>query len=299
MDIQSWWLAPLVHARYAFAMHLFFDSLWRAIAYCLRPAILLMALVPLIFMIALTVGLGYLFWDSAMDQVLHLMESSVFMKTAWQWLENMGVGQLKAVMAPLLVIFGVTPFIVITSLLAVALVMSPMMVRLVARRRFPALQSAGQSSLLGGLAWSLGSTAMALLALVLSSPLWLIPPLILIVPPLIWGWLTYRVMTFDALSQHATVQERQEIFRRHRTGLLVMGVVTGYISMAPSLVWGSGVVFAAAFVILVPLAVLIYTMVFAFSSLWFTHYGLSALARLRAEPSTAASTPYADILESP
>ena len=41
--------------------------------------------------------------------------------------------------------------------------------------------------------------------------------------------------------------------------------------------------FAAAFFILVPLAIWIYTLVFAFSSLWFTHYGLAALQRLRSE----------------
>ena len=35
--------------------------------------------------------------------------------------------------------------------------------------------------------------------------------------------------------------------------------------------------------VLVPLAVWIYTLVFAFSALWFAHYALSALQALRAE----------------
>jgi hypothetical protein len=278
-------------------MHLLIDSLWRALAYCLRPAIMLMSLFPLMFMVALTVGLGYLFWDDAMDQVLRLLESTTFMKASWQWLQSMGVGQLKAVTAPLIVIFGVTPLIVISSLLAVTLAMSPMMVRLVAQRRFPTLSEEGQSTFMGGVLWSLGSTAMAVLALALSTPLWLIPPLILIVPPLIWGWLTYRVMAFDALSRHASAQERREIFRRHRAALMVMGLFTGYLGMAPSLVWGSGVVFAAAFVILVPLAIWIYTLVFAFASLWFTHYCLAALAQLRSEPSRALPPTALEIVE--
>jgi hypothetical protein len=51
--------------------------------------------------------------------------------------------------------------------------------------------------------------------------------------------------------------------------------------------------FAAAFVILVPLAIWIYTLVFAFSSLWFAHYALAALQALRLEPlmSTSTTTP--------
>jgi hypothetical protein len=36
-------------------------------------------------------------------------------------------------------------------------------------------------------------------------------------------------------------------------------------------------------VILVPLAIWIYTLVFAFASLWFAHYCLAALERIRAE----------------
>jgi hypothetical protein len=49
-----------------------------------------------------------------------------------------------------------------------------------------------------------------------------------------------------------------------------------------------GAGFAPAFIILVPLAIWIYTLVFAFASLWFTHYCLAALQALRAEPIAAA-----------
>src|SRR5258705_9194682 len=30
-----------------------------------------------------------------------------------------------------------------------------------------------------------------------------------VIPPLIWGWLTYRVMAFDALSAHASKPDRK------------------------------------------------------------------------------------------
>jgi molybdopterin-biosynthesis enzyme MoeA-like protein len=247
-------------------MNLILDSFWRAVAYCLRPGIILLSLLPLLFMMGLTVGLGYLFWEPAMDQVMRLMESSAFLNGAWQWLEGMGAGKLKTVIAPLIVIFAVTPLIVIVSMLVVALAMSPVMVRLVVRRRFAHMQAQHGASFLRSVLWSLGSTALALVAMVVSMPLWLVPPLVLILPPLIWGWLTYRVMAFDALANHATEEERQTIFREHRIRLLGMGIFAGYLGAAPTLVWASGVVFAAAFVILLPMAIWIYTLVFAFSS---------------------------------
>jgi hypothetical protein len=106
--------------------------------------------------------------------------------------------------------------------------------------------------------------------------------MILFLPPLIWGWLTYRVMTFDSLAEHASGDERRLLFRGHRLWLLLMGVATGYLGAAPSIVWASGWIFAAAFPILIPAAIWIYTLVFAFSSLWFAHYCLAALAQLRA-----------------
>lgn len=263
-------------------MHALLDSFWRALAYCLRPRIILFSLLPLVFMVALTMGAGYFFWEPAMDNVMRLMESSALMSQAFQWLDGMGAGKLKTVLAPLIVIFGVTPFIVIAALLVVALAMTPMMVGLVAKRRFPQLEARRGASFLQSLLWSLGSTVAALLALVVSVPLWLVPPLILVLPPLIWGWLTYRVMAFDALSSHADEEERRTVFREQRWALLGMGVFSGYLGAAPSLVWASGVVFAAGFVILLPLAIWIYTLVFAFSSLWFAHFCLLHLQALRA-----------------
>jgi hypothetical protein len=94
-------------------------------------------------------------------------------------------------------------------------------------------------------------------------------------------------MAFDALAEHASKEERKEIFRRHRGWLLGIGVLSGYLGAAPSVIWASGALLAAAFVILVPLAIWIYTLVFAFSSLWFAHYCLAALQALRSEQALA------------
>jgi hypothetical protein len=119
--------------------------------------------------------------------------------------------------------------------------------------------------------------------LVLSVPLWFVPPLVLVLPPLIWGWLTYRVMAFDALADHATGDERREIMKRHRPQLLGIGVVSGFLGAAPTLLWASGVVFVVLAPLMIGVAIWVYTLVFAFSSLWFAHFCLDALERLRNE----------------
>jgi len=259
-----------------------FDSFWRAVAYCMHPRVIGLSFLPLVLMVALSFGLGYFFWDTTVAAVASTLEAYELVQSFLGWLERMGMGSLRTVFAPLVVIVLATPVIVLLCLLLVALFMSPAMIELVGQRRFAHLERKHGGSLLASIVWSLGSTILALLALLVSMPLWLIPPLVLILPPLIWGWLTYRVFAFDALAQHATSIERKAILREHRGTLLLMGVLSGYLGAAPSLLWASGAMLVALAPLLVPVAIWVYTLVFAFASLWFAHFTLAALQRLRA-----------------
>jgi len=263
-------------------MKLLLDSFWRAAAYCLHPKVILLSLLPLLVMVVLALGLGYFFWTPSVDAVRALLESWAVVGALLGWLDGIGFGGLKLVLAPLLLVFAVTPVIVVLSLLLVAVLMTPAMLTLVSQRRFPTLERKTGGSFAGSLFGGLWATLAALLALLASIPLWLMPPLVLIVPPLIWGWLTYKVMSYDVLAEHASKEERRKLIRQHRVPLLGIGVLTGYLGAAPSLVWASGVMVVALAPVLVPVAIWIYTLVFAFSALWFAHYALSALQNLRA-----------------
>lgn len=48
-------------------MGLLMDSFWRAAAYCLRPRVIMLSLVPLLLIGALGGALGYFYWDSAVQ----------------------------------------------------------------------------------------------------------------------------------------------------------------------------------------------------------------------------------------
>lgn len=275
-------------------MRLLLGSFWRSVAYCLHPRVIALSLLPLVLMVAGAFALGYLFWDRAVDAVLQLLESWALVEFVLGWLDSVGLGGLRAVVAPLLVLVLATPLIVLVALLLVGWLMTPAIVDLVAARRFPGLQRRHGAGWWVSLGWSLGSTVLALLALVLTLPLWLIPPLALVLPALIGGWLSYRVLAFDALADHASPDERRAILRAHRLPLLAMGVATGLISAAPSVLWASGAMFIALAPLLLPLAIWIYALVFAFASLWFVHYTLAALAELRSAtqaPAGAATAP--------
>ena len=269
------------------------DAFWRAAAYCLHPRVILLSLAPLLLAGGLALALGYFFWEPAVAGVRATLESWSLLATLLKWLDGVGGEGLRALVAPLVILALALPVVVIVSLLFVAWLMTPALVSLVARRRFPALEARRGAAFWQSVLWSLGCTLVALCALVLSLPLWFVPPLVLILPPLIWGWLTCRVMAFDVLAEHASTEERRAVLRQQRWPLLGIGLVCGYLGAAPTLIWALG----AATLILAPLLVLVsvwlYTLVFAFAALWFAHFTLAALQRLREQTAVPAPAPQA------
>lgn len=265
------------------------DAFWRAAAYCLHPRVVLLSLAPLLIAGTAVWALGWFFWEPAIDWVRATLDQWLLLSSFFKWLESMGAGGFRSVLAPLIVVAIAVPVVVVVSLLLVAVLMTPAIVSLVAARRFPQLERRRGANAAQSIGWSLGCTLLALVALAVSLPLWLIPPLVLVLPPLIWGWLTWQVMAFDVLAEHAARDERRRLMREQRWPLLAMGLVTGYLGAAPSLVWAFG---AMAFVLaplLLVVSIWLYTLVFAFSSLWFAHFALAALQRLRTAPAAVAA----------
>ena len=166
-------------------MNAMLDSFWRAVMYCLHPRVIALSILPVVIMGALSLTLGYFYWEDALIAVRGSLESFELVNAMVHWLEGIGLGSLRLVLAPALVLFLSIPVIVIFTLLLVAVFMTPSMVALVASRRFPQLERKKGGSMLASIVWSLGSTLLAVVALVATVPLWLVPPLILILPPLI------------------------------------------------------------------------------------------------------------------
>ena len=244
-------------------MGLLFDSFWRAAAYCLRPRVMLLSAVPLLLMALLALVLQHFLLGCRCQGMTSLLDDSTLLASMLSWLASWGVANVMDWLAPLMVVLLASPVLVVVSLgrrfsddarLGEYGGRSEVSVsRAKAGRCF-----VGQHFVVAGFHGDGTPGIVVFCAFVAGSPL------VLVLPPLIWGWLTYRVMAFDALAEHASKDERREVLRRHRVTLLGMGVLTGYLGAAPSIVWASGVVFAAAFVVLLPLAIWIYTLVLRF-----------------------------------
>jgi len=257
------------------------DSFWRAVAYCLHPKVILLSLLPLLFAVAAVLGLGWFYWEIAVASVRATLEQWSLVVSFLTWLDSIGAGSFGTVLAPLIVVALAVPLIVVASLLLVAWLMTPALVDLVAARRFDTLQRKRGAGWFSAALWSVGYMLFALLLLLVSLPLWFIPPLVLVLPPLIWGWLTFKVMSYDVLAVHASADERRQLMREQHWPLLAIGLITGYLGAAPSLLWAASAATLVLAPVLVVVSVWLYTLVFAFAALWFTHFALAALQRLR------------------
>ena len=187
-------------------MSLLLDAFWRAAAYCLHPRVIVLSLLPLLIGAASVGGSpGWLYWDAAVAAVQAgaATAGAVVGAVAASGSRHWAGGGVRAVLAPLIVVVLSLPVIVVVSLLLVALLMAPAIVRWSPSGAFRSLERRHGAGAGVERAVSLGCTVVALVALVVSLPLWFVPPLVLVLPPLIWGWLTYRVMAYDALAEHA------------------------------------------------------------------------------------------------
>ncbi len=272
-------------------MNALIDSFWRAAGYCVHPRVILWSLLPLVVAGGAVGVLGWAYWESTVAAVRGALEQWSLVAAMLQWLESVGAGSLRTLMAPLIVVALSVPAVVVATLLLVALLVTPAVVRMVAVRRFPALQRLDGGTWWQGLLWSLACTFAAVTALILSIPLWFVPPLVLVLPPLIWGWLTCRVFAYDVLSLHASAAERRFILRRRRWPLLLMGVICGYLGAVPSLLWAASALTLIFAPLLVVLSVWLYTVVFAFAACWFSHYTLAELQQLRDAPPAPSPPP--------
>ncbi|MGN6389421.1 MAG: EI24 domain-containing protein [Burkholderiaceae bacterium] len=265
-------------------MHMLAVTLGRAVLSQLHPRMLLLTLAPfavsvLVWAVVLWFGL-----QPAIDWLQQLFAEHQWFRGAGVALAWIGLGALKAAVVPLAAMWLLLPLMIVTALLFVGMFAMPAIARHVARRYYPALEARRGGTFLGSV-WTFASVFLVFIVLwIVTLPLALVPPFTFLVHPLLWGWLTYRVMVYDALAEHADAEERVAILKRHRLPLLLIGAATGALGAAPTLLWLGGALTVVLFPVIAAGSIWLYVLVFTLTGLWFEHYCLAALAALREPP---------------
>jgi hypothetical protein len=257
-------------------------SFGRALSSVFHPRMLWLTFMP--FAAATIVwGVALWFsWQTLIGATRNWLESWPLTTTLYGLFDWLGFSSLHTAVAPFIVIAVAIPLIVVTVLLLIATLSMPAVIKHLSKRQFAALEMRHGGTFAGSLVHSIWTTLVCLLVLVITLPLWLIPPFFALIPPLLWGWLTYRVMTYDALSLHASSEERRALVRQHRLPLLLIGVASGLLGSLPTLIWASSVWLIVLFPVMTAVTIWIYAFILVFTALWFGYYCLRALQRMRA-----------------
>lgn len=265
-------------------MRLVMITFGRALLSQLHPRMLLLTILPFVLSLLLW---GVALW-LGLQPMIDWLHAYFVDNNLFQWATSVlgwfGLGTIKTVLVPLIAMWLLLPLMVVTALLFVGAIAMPAIARHVASRHYPQLAQLHGGSLAGSLGVSLGSFLVFMLLWLVTLPLNALPPLAFVVQPVLWGWLTYRVMAYDALAEHASTEERRLLLREHRWPLLTIGIAAGAMGAAPTLLWLGGALSVILFPLLAGVSIWLYVLVFVFCGLWFQHYTLAALARLRPLP---------------
>ena len=230
----------------------------------LHPRMLFAMLLPFVIMfigaiVLLLVALGPL--TAWMDRQI---TASAAVVQADQWLVSLGlfsVLTLKAWLLPVASVVILLPVSGILGLAVAAVCVMPMVISHLSGTTYAGLRREGRNSFVVSLWNAVWVSILFALGWVLTLPLWLAPPLGLVVSVFWWTFAFSRMMRIDAIVEHASPAERRVLLARHSTAFWGIGLICALINLIPP-AW-----------VFLPV----------FSGLVYTHFGLSALTRLRAQ----------------
>ncbi len=264
-------------------------ALGLALVGSMHPRMLWLSFRPFLIVAFFWGVLLWFVWSPALDYLRIFLSASIFTSWIEHALAWLGIEGSQTWLAPLFFIMLLMPIAAISLLVTIAFSTVPAIVNSVAEQAAYAklaihLDASFFGSFFGSLVYTIWSSLICLVLVFLSLPVWWIPPLFAILPPLLWGWLTMRLMTYDVLAKHATTAERNTLLEKYRWSLLIMGILAGLLGVVPSFFWATSVLALVLFPFVSFVALWVYSIIFVFAALWFSHFLLQALVDLRSAP---------------
>lgn len=250
----------------------------------MHPRMLWLSMRPFLIVSVLWGCLIWLTWTPALELLSIFLTTSIFTSWIQDGLIWAGFENARAWIAPLFFVMLIIPLITISLLVFIAFSTVPAIVNTVAKQAaYQDLIYKRGGGLFGSLVYTLWSALICLALVLLTLPVWWVPPLVAVLPPLLWGWLTMRLMSYDVLANHASSEERDLLLEKYRWPLLTMGIVSGMLGAVPTFFWATSALALILFPIVSFVALWIYSLIFVFAALWFSHFLLDALKELRQE----------------
>ncbi len=232
------------------------DALGRALRDLFSLRVLWIVVWPMLLAMLLWLVLGVTFWSTFSGWIAQGLDAVGIQA----WLTDLKPAWIANAILVGLNLMLFLPLVMLTALVITALFGTPALIRVVAERDYPELVREAGGGFVGSLWNALVAVVLFLGLCLVTLPLWLIGVGV-IVPFVAAAYLNQRLFRYDAIAEHATANEMDQLFRDERSSWWVLGGLTGLLQFVPLLNL-LGPVYAA---------------------LAFIHYGLARLEQRRTQ----------------
>ncbi|BAN36280.1 transmembrane protein [Sulfuricella denitrificans skB26] len=207
------------------------NALLKALKSLFQPKMLALVLWPVVLATILWGGLAFFFWSDWVAGLQGLIDHAA----VHDFLGRHELSWVARAAATTLAIMVVVPLGVVTALLIAAVVAMPYMVRFVAERDYPGMELKRGGTMMGSIWNGLAGVFVFAVLWLLALPLWLFGPFALIVPVFLSAYLNQRLFRYDALADHASREEYQQVVERAGGRMYVLGGLLGLVQFVPFL----------------------------------------------------------------
>jgi hypothetical protein len=219
-------------------------ALFAALKSFFHPRMLALVLWPMLLAMVLWVGAAFVFWGSWMDGLTGIVQQTGFEQWAAQGFMSLMAHYLIATVLVLLLL----PAIYVTALLITAIFSMPAMVDHVAATCYPELARKQGGTLAGSVGNALTAVTIYCLGWIVTLPLWLFTPFAVVLPIMLMAYLNQHLFRYDALAEHASREEIDQVVARASGKLFLLGALTGLLQLVPVLNFVAPVYVGLAFI---------------------------------------------------
>jgi len=234
-------------------------SFRRALVSQLHPKMLGAVLLPFVITLLGAIVLIWLFWSPLTGWLTERSAEWGVINTVDGWLLAIGLFSIKLYLIPLLAAGILLPMSGILGLIIAAVFIMPIVLGHLNRHNYSGLRRNGHNATVLS-AWNaVWVGGLFIVGWLVTLPLWLFPPFAVFLPIFWWSFAITRMLRVDAVIEHADVEERRYLWKRHNRQWWLIGFCLALINLLPP-AW-----------LIMPV----------FSSLVFAHFGLETLRQHR------------------
>jgi len=242
------------------------QAFWRALKSQFHPRMLLALFLPVVVTLLLGIVLLWFGWTPLTEWLSGLLTESSVPGAVEPWISTAGFLALKAWLIPVAAFVILMPVAGIVGLAVAAVWVMPLVLAHVGKRDYPDVIPKGEHAVILSVWNAIWVSVLFVGGWLITLPLWLIPPLGLVLSLFWWSFAFSRMMRVDALVDHASPVERKVLWRQRNAGFWWLGFACAVLNLFPP-AW-----------VFLPV----------FSGLVFVHFGFESLRDLRrkaADPS--------------